>query len=289
MNMPASSPTTRRSPANLHHGRRGERRQAVAPAAGRGLRPADRFADRRHEECRPARGGSITAAQFLQRFVDEGVAWAHLDIAGMAWSRQGRHDLRQGRDRLWRAAARPIHRRHGRRLSCEAQRDAGRFLPARRERQLESVIAADRGKVARRRAAAAGGGRRRRRCSPGSTACCGTRARPASCRTASPAAPTMPRQPILLSTSTDAPNLARNIADRRRRVARGGAGLRPRLLSVRRRHARRRARLAWKLLAGRDGVERHYWAQEDGKWVEEGLSLALGLPLAARGAANPNP
>ncbi len=29
--------------------------------------------------------GSITAAQFLQRFVDEGRAWAHLDIAGMAW------------------------------------------------------------------------------------------------------------------------------------------------------------------------------------------------------------
>ncbi len=34
-------------------------------------------------------GGSITAAQFLQRFVKEGVAWAHLDIAGMAWSAKG--------------------------------------------------------------------------------------------------------------------------------------------------------------------------------------------------------
>ena len=32
---------------------------------------------------------SITAAQFLQRFVQEGVAWAHLDIAGMAWSSKG--------------------------------------------------------------------------------------------------------------------------------------------------------------------------------------------------------
>jgi leucyl aminopeptidase len=30
-------------------------------------------------------GGSITAAQFLQRFVNN-VPWAHLDIAGMAWS-----------------------------------------------------------------------------------------------------------------------------------------------------------------------------------------------------------
>jgi leucyl aminopeptidase len=32
-------------------------------------------------------GGSITAAQFLQRFVQPGVAWAHLDIAGMAWGK----------------------------------------------------------------------------------------------------------------------------------------------------------------------------------------------------------
>ena len=29
--------------------------------------------------------GSIAAAQFLQRFVEKGQAWAHLDIAGMAW------------------------------------------------------------------------------------------------------------------------------------------------------------------------------------------------------------
>jgi leucyl aminopeptidase len=31
-------------------------------------------------------GGSITAAMFIQRFIDDGVRWAHLDIAGMAWS-----------------------------------------------------------------------------------------------------------------------------------------------------------------------------------------------------------
>ncbi|MFC3101786.1 leucyl aminopeptidase [Altererythrobacter lauratis] len=30
--------------------------------------------------------GSITAAQFLQRFVEDGVEWAHLDIAGMVWA-----------------------------------------------------------------------------------------------------------------------------------------------------------------------------------------------------------
>jgi leucyl aminopeptidase len=34
----------------------------------------------------PREGGSITAAQFIQRFVDDGVRWAHLDIAGKAWS-----------------------------------------------------------------------------------------------------------------------------------------------------------------------------------------------------------
>lgn len=33
----------------------------------------------------PRGAGSITAAQFLKRFVDEGVRWAHLDIAGMVW------------------------------------------------------------------------------------------------------------------------------------------------------------------------------------------------------------
>jgi len=30
--------------------------------------------------------GSITAAQFLQRFIADGTPWAHIDIAGMAWS-----------------------------------------------------------------------------------------------------------------------------------------------------------------------------------------------------------
>ena len=41
-------------------------------------------------------GGSITAAQFLQRFVQEGVAWAHLDIAGMAWSTKGNDTVPKG-------------------------------------------------------------------------------------------------------------------------------------------------------------------------------------------------
>ena len=41
-------------------------------------------------------GGSITAAQFLQRFVQDGVAWAHLDIAGMAWSAKGNETTPKG-------------------------------------------------------------------------------------------------------------------------------------------------------------------------------------------------
>jgi leucyl aminopeptidase len=34
----------------------------------------------------PRDAGSISAAQFLLRYVDEGVRWAHLDIAGMVWA-----------------------------------------------------------------------------------------------------------------------------------------------------------------------------------------------------------
>jgi leucyl aminopeptidase len=34
----------------------------------------------------PREGGSITAAQFIQRFVETGVKWAHIDMAGKAWS-----------------------------------------------------------------------------------------------------------------------------------------------------------------------------------------------------------
>jgi leucyl aminopeptidase len=34
----------------------------------------------------PREGGSITAAQFIQRFVENGVKWAHIDMAGKAWA-----------------------------------------------------------------------------------------------------------------------------------------------------------------------------------------------------------
>ena len=78
------------------------------------------------------------------------------------------------------------------------------------------------------------------------------------------------RQPILLSTSPDAPNQARNmlIADGEWRDAALSYDRSFYLFDA---STLEGARLAWKLLAGRDGVERRYWAQDDrGKWVEKG-------------------
>lgn len=39
---------------------------------------------------------SSTAAQFIGRFIQEGVNWAHLDIAGMAWEKKGAHICPKG-------------------------------------------------------------------------------------------------------------------------------------------------------------------------------------------------
>ena len=33
-------------------------------------------------------GGSITAAQFIQRFIVKNTPWAHLDIAGVSWTKK---------------------------------------------------------------------------------------------------------------------------------------------------------------------------------------------------------
>ncbi|MBK8160717.1 MAG: leucyl aminopeptidase [Rhodospirillaceae bacterium] len=41
-------------------------------------------------------GGSITAAQFLQRFIHKGTPWAHLDIAGVTWSEKDRATTPKG-------------------------------------------------------------------------------------------------------------------------------------------------------------------------------------------------
>ena len=77
------------------------------------------------------------------------------------------------------------------------------------------------------------------------------------------------RQPILLTTSPDAPNLARNmlIADGKWREA---------ALSYDRSFFLfddanlKEARATWKSLATREGVERRYFARQDGKWVKKG-------------------
>ncbi len=56
-------------------------RMPLAPAYDRALK--SRIADIANVGGRPA--GSITAAQFLQRFIVEGTPWIHLDIAGVAY------------------------------------------------------------------------------------------------------------------------------------------------------------------------------------------------------------
>jgi DNA polymerase-3 subunit chi len=77
------------------------------------------------------------------------------------------------------------------------------------------------------------------------------------------------RQPVLLSTSPDAPNLARNmlIADG---IWRDSALSYDRSFFLFDRATLADARKAWKSLAEREGVERRYWAREDGKWVKKG-------------------
>jgi DNA polymerase-3 subunit chi len=77
------------------------------------------------------------------------------------------------------------------------------------------------------------------------------------------------RQPILLSTSPDAPNLARNmlIADGEWREA---ALSYDRAFYLFGDAALEGARMAWKLLSGRDGVDRRFWAQDEScRWQEK--------------------
>jgi DNA polymerase-3 subunit chi len=76
------------------------------------------------------------------------------------------------------------------------------------------------------------------------------------------------RQPVLLSGSPDAPNQARHmlIADGEWRDA---ALTYDRSFYLFDSGTLEAARLAWKLLAGREGVERRYWAREGGKWVKK--------------------
>lgn len=44
------------------------------------------IADIRNVAGRP--GGSLSAGKYLERFVDSGIEWAHIDIAGTAWRKK---------------------------------------------------------------------------------------------------------------------------------------------------------------------------------------------------------
>lgn len=76
------------------------------------------------------------------------------------------------------------------------------------------------------------------------------------------------RQPVLLSSNPDAANRARNllIADGRWRES---ALAFDRAFYLFDSGTLQEAREAWRTLAVRDGVERHYWANEDGRWTEK--------------------
>ena len=76
------------------------------------------------------------------------------------------------------------------------------------------------------------------------------------------------RQPVLLSTSPDAPNLARSMlmADG---IWRDSALNYDRAFFLFDDATLNGARAAWKSLSGREGVEPRYWAQESGKWVKK--------------------
>jgi DNA polymerase-3 subunit chi len=76
------------------------------------------------------------------------------------------------------------------------------------------------------------------------------------------------RQPVLLSTSAEAANRARNllVADGRWRDA---ALAFHRAFYLFDQDTLEEARSAWRLLAGKADVERHYWANEEGRWVEK--------------------
>ena len=61
-------------------------RLPLAPAYDKQLK--SRLADMKNTGGRPA--GSITAAQFLQRFVKEGTPWVHVDVAGVALAKEAK-------------------------------------------------------------------------------------------------------------------------------------------------------------------------------------------------------
>ena len=213
----------------------------------------------------PREGGSITAAHFIQRFVENGVRWAHLDMAGKAWSDKASATYDKGATGF---GVRLLDQYVADVLESaeSATERAGRFLPARRHAAGAGhrrpcregarrdgrllVVAADEAASDAARPDAVGPG-------PGelpSAWPCRRRRRRAS---ADPAV-VEPRRPECRPQH----------ADRRRRVARRGLGLRARFLPVRT-ASLEAARLAWKLLAGQGRGRAALLGADDGKWKQQ--------------------
>ena len=76
------------------------------------------------------------------------------------------------------------------------------------------------------------------------------------------------RQSVLLATAADPANRARNllIADGKWREAALGFHRAFHLFDA---GTLEEARVAWRSLGDSEGVERHYWAHENGRWVEK--------------------
>ena len=76
------------------------------------------------------------------------------------------------------------------------------------------------------------------------------------------------RQPVLLSKNPDAPNLARNllIADG---IWREAALSYERSFYMYDGATLEGSRAAWKGIADREGIQRRYWAQVDGRWKQQ--------------------
>ena len=143
-------------------------------------------------------GGSITAAQFLQRFVDK-TPWAHLDIAGTGIGLAAERHQQELELGLGRAAAQSTRRGSLRAMTevlfYHLQRQPlERVLPQLLERSYERAAGAS---WCRRRPTSA---------STRSTRICGPIATTVSCRTAPPARAEAAAQPILLTTADHNPN-----------------------------------------------------------------------------------
>ena len=136
---------------------------------------------------RAREAGASAGAVFLERFVGD-VPWAHLDIAGVAWSQAGPAARRQGRHGLRRAPARSPDRRAFRGLSPAGRRHGARSTEVGFYHLTRSALEPALGRLLERvldERPARRGARRRRPSGPRrSTARSGSSAATASCRTA---------------------------------------------------------------------------------------------------------